>query len=510
MRTAGFATLALYASLASAGAVQLKGLRVPKKYQKDKQAVKKIFEEAFAAYEKFAWGHDDVRPVSETFLDSRNGWGASIVDALGTMKIMGLESLYKKGLNYTANIDFSVSKIDSTVSVFETTIRYIGGMLSAYELGGRRDKILVKKAQEVADKLAYAWVGDNAMPYGFVNFTNNVPRVANSNIAEAGTLILEWARLSEYTHNKKYVNLVDKSMRAIATNEDTLLPGLAGQGVNPTEGTFSSRYISWGGASDSYFEYLIKYARLTNNKDKLWVRKWKQAIDSSIKYLAQRTTVGNWLIMADMDEQKRIRHVNSHLACFVGGNFIMGGRLLNNNTIFKTGLELTDGCTNTYSSTATGIGPEGFAFIGKDGNYTGRDITPEQIAFNDKHGFYIRSSAYILRPEVMESNFYAWRATGNTKYLDNAAAFVKQLQARLRQKNGGYAGINNVDDVNTSFIDDTESFFFAEVVKYLYLTFDDPEHISLDKWVFNTEAHPLLAPAALPSYDVDNHGHGPW
>lgn len=52
-------------------------------------------------------------------------------------------------------------------------------MLSAYELGGKKDDVLIQKAQEVADKLAFAWVGDNAMPYGFVNFSTNTPTVAN-------------------------------------------------------------------------------------------------------------------------------------------------------------------------------------------------------------------------------------------------------------------------------------------------------------------------------------------
>lgn len=91
MRTAGFATLALYVSLATAGAVQLKGLTVPDEYAATKDDVVTIFKDAFAAYQKFAFGHDDVKPVSGSFLDSRNGWGATVADALGTMLIMGLD-----------------------------------------------------------------------------------------------------------------------------------------------------------------------------------------------------------------------------------------------------------------------------------------------------------------------------------------------------------------------------------------------------------------------------------
>ncbi len=46
-------------------------------------------------------------------------------------------------------------------------------------------------------------------------------------------------------------------------------------------------------------------------------------------------------------------------------------------------------------------------------------------------------------------------------------------------------------DVNVSHDDVQQSFFLAETLKYLYLLFSDDSLIPLDKWVFNTEAHPL-------------------
>ena len=104
----------------------------------------------------------------------------------------------------------------------------------------------------------------------------------------------------------------------------------------------------------------------------------------------------------------------------------MGGKLLNNQTIVNYGLQLTDACWNTYQSTMTGIGPETFAYESSDGNYTGGAApTPAQMSFYKQHGFYITGSDYILRPEVLESNFYAWRVTGNEKYLKRAASAIK-------------------------------------------------------------------------------------
>jgi mannosyl-oligosaccharide alpha-1,2-mannosidase len=115
-----------------------------------------------------------------------------------------------------------------------------------------------------------------------------------------------------------------------------------------------------------------------------------------------------------------------------------------------------------------------------DGNFTGGSpITDDQLAFYNQHGFYITGSDYIQRPEVLESNFYAWRVTGDTKYLDRAASAIASFNKYLSTA-VVFACLNDVDDTTQGFIDDMESFWFAEVLKYLYLTFDDPTHISLD------------------------------
>jgi mannosyl-oligosaccharide alpha-1,2-mannosidase len=389
--------------------------------------------------------------------------------------------------------------------VFETSIRYLGGLLSAYELSNQRFPILLQKAKEVADKMAFAWVGDNDIPFGFVDFSTNTPTFQTSNIAEAGTLTLEWSTLTKHTGNQTYANLSEKSVVHIA-NLPAPLPGLAAQGIDPSSGNFIGGYVTWGGGSDSYFEYLIKFARLSNTNNNLFADTWATAVDSSIKNLLRTSTVGNHLYLADFDDSRTIRHIGSHLACFHGGNWLLGGKLLNNQTIVNIGLQLIDACWNTYASTATGIGPEAFAFISSDGNFTGGNPpSADDLAFYNEHGFYITSSDYILRPEVLESNFYAFRVTGDSKYLTRAASAVASFNKFL-QTPTGFAGLFDVNNVNGDKVDDTESFWFAEVLKYLYLTFDDPNHISIDQYVFNTEAHPFKAPPAKPVY---GSGHLP-
>jgi mannosyl-oligosaccharide alpha-1,2-mannosidase len=117
---------------------------------------------------------------------------------------------------------------------------------------------------------------------------------------------------------------------------------------------------------------------------------------------------------------------------------------------------------------STGIGAEVFGYISSDGDFNGKGSPDvDQQAFYDKHGFYITAADYILRPEVLESNFYAWRVTGDPKYLDRAKQAIGSFTKYLETPSGGYSGLFNVDSVVSERVDDQESFWFAEVLKYL-------------------------------------------
>ncbi|KAI0301659.1 glycoside hydrolase family 47 protein [Multifurca ochricompacta] len=456
--------------------VQNPNLTFPYDTTRDRENVIAIFNSSYDAYRTYAFGHDQVAPSSRRPLDPRNGWGATIVDAMPTMHIMGLTDYFEEALGHVQTIDFSKSNTPATVSVFESTIRYIGGLLSAYELSGQRYLFLVDRAKQLADKLSVAWTRGGAIPYGYVNFNTSSPVKDNSNIAEAGTLTLEWARLSQYTGDDRYRKLAEAAALKIANNPAPL-PGLPAQRINPSTGEPVGGY-TWGGGSDSYFEYLIKYARLSNTDDGAFVDTWVTAVDSSIKYLMKESTVGHHVYLADLDDRGLIRHVGSHLACFHAGNWLLGGKLVNNDTIVSLALQLNDACWNTYIGDATGIGPDTFAFASSDGGYTGStdDVPRSQLQFYSQHGYYITGAGYVQRPEVLESNFYAWRVTGNPTYIDRARSAVKNFNTYLNVSTG-FAGIKDVNSKATT-----------------------KDHISLDDYVFNTEAHPLIAPLAKSTY----------
>ncbi|KAE9383422.1 seven-hairpin glycosidase [Gymnopus androsaceus JB14] len=414
-------------SLSLAGPVQVPNLTLPPTAAGNQTAVKNIFNQSYAAY-------------SASFIDDRNGWGATIVDAMGTMILMGFDDLFIKSLEWVTNVDFTESKTAANVDLFETTIRYVGGMLSAYELTGKKYPILVQQSQTLVDKMAFAWSSPNqTIPYGMINSRTTLQSINVS-------------RLSLYTGNQTYTNLSMKNSIHIL-----LFPG-------PFPGAPSKRSApplkanTWGGGTDSYLEYLIKYARISNTDDNLFADTWHAAVDSSIKELLKTSTVGNHAYIADWNDGT-IALEGSHLACFLAGNWILGGKLLNNDTIVNIGLEIADSCWNTYASTETGIGPETFQFIDNE-------------SFYGKHGFWITGSDYIQRPEVLESNFYAWRATGDTN-------FQKYLVA---SETNGYAGLNDVNNIAAGLQDVTESF--------------------LD--VFNTEGQVFKAPPAKAVYGSGN------
>jgi mannosyl-oligosaccharide alpha-1,2-mannosidase len=190
------------------------------------------------------------------------------------------------------------------------------------------------------------------------------------------------------------------------------------------------------------------------------------------------------------------------VACFNGGNFILGGLTLNRQDYIDFGLQLVDGCHDTYIETATGIGPEVFDW--QDSvvpvNTSNNNAPPaDQAAFYEKAGFWIPSggSSYILRPEVLESYYYAYRATGDSKYQDWSWDGFLAINATCSVGDIGFAAIS---DVNTpgggQKYDEQESFFFAEVLKYAYIiqAGNAEWQVSADQdntWVFNTEAHPV-------------------
>ncbi|KAI3320198.1 glycoside hydrolase family 47 protein [Xylariaceae sp. AK1471] len=482
--------------------------------------VKEAFQRAWDGYYEYAFPNDSLNPISKTYTNDRNGWGASAVDALSTALVMGNDKVVNQIVDHIKTINFNQTVAGAEqVSLFETTIRYLGGMVSGYDFltgpfKGTVDdesvKTILDQAVTLADLLSVAFDTPSGVPINDLIFNGpNGPVTSDEDtngIATIGTLILEWTRLSDLTGDDKYAKLA-------RAGEDYLLnvknpevgepyPGLIGTNVYVADGTFADGSGGWNGGTDSFYEYLIKMYIYDSERFGVFKDRWIAAIDSSIKYLASHPSSRpefTFLAAYNGAGKDKLNFVSSHLACFDGGNIILGGLTLDNKDYVDFGLKLVEGCHETYIGTLTGIGPESFRWQDSElaANLSNNSPAPsDQADFYAKEGYWITSSAYILRPEVIESFYYAYRATGDTKYQDWAwDAFLN-----INKTCSAGVGFSAITDVNApnggDFYDSQESFWFAEVLKYSYLiqAGDAPYQVSADhdnQWVFNTEAHPV-------------------
>lgn len=467
-------------------------------------AVKEAFQFAWDGYYKYAFPNDELLPVSDGFSNSRNGWGASAADALSTAIVMGKSDIVNIIVDYIPTIDWSVSYQDEAVSLFETTIRYLGGMLSAYDLlsGPASDLVtdkskltaLLDQASNLANNLSYAFETQTGIPYNNLYFNNRSNDGSTTNgLATIGTLVLEWTRLSDLTGNTTYSELAQKGesylLNPLNPKFGEPFPGLVGTDVSIANGSFVDNSGGWNGGDDSYYEYLIKMWVYDTDRFSEYRDRWIAAATSSVQYLASHPEPRPELTYLAAFSGTRTIEASSHLACFDGGNFILGGLVLQNTTLLNFGLSLVDACENTYNQTLTGIGPESFA-------WNSTTVPANQTEFFERAGFYITNSAYVLRPEVLESIYYAYRATGERKYQDYAWNAFVAINATTRVG----SGFSEISDVNApnggSFYDFQDSFLFAEVMKYAYLIHAPEAEYQVNyqgknDFVFNTEAHPL-------------------
>ncbi|KAL5334898.1 mannosyl-oligosaccharide alpha-1,2-mannosidase 1B [Aspergillus crustosus] len=438
-------------------------------------AVKEAFSHAWDGYYKYAFPNDELHPVSNGYGNTRNKWGASAVDALSTAIIIRNETIVNQILDHIATIDYS--KTDSTVSLFETTIRYLAGMLSGYDLlkgpgAGLADEakvdVLLEQSKNLADVLKFAFDTPSGVPYNNINITSHGNDGATTNgLAVTGTLVLEWTRLSDLTGDKEYARLSQKAQEYLLhpqPAEYEPFPGLVGHNINIKDGKFADGQVSWNGGADSYYEYLIKMYLYDPERFALYRDRWVAAAESSIEHLASHPSSRPDLTFLATYNEGNLGLVSQHLTCFDGGSFLLGGTLLDRQDFIDFGLDLVVACHETYNATLTGIGPEQFSW--------NPDTVPDnQKELFERAGFYIDSGTYILRPEVIESFYYAWRVTGDETYRDWVWNGFVAINKYCRTASG-FSGLKNVNAENGGGWDDNqESFLFAEVLKYTYLAF---------------------------------------
>ncbi|XP_072993669.1 mannosyl-oligosaccharide 1,2-alpha-mannosidase MNS1-like [Typha latifolia] len=436
-----------------------------------REKVKEAMIHAWSSYKKYAWGQDELQPQSKSGINSFGGLGATLVDSLDTLYIMGLHDEFQEAREWVADsLDFNK---DYEASVFETTIRVVGGLLSAYDLSG--DDIFLEKAKDIADRLLPAWDTSSGIPYNRINLAHG--RAHNpgwtggdSILADSGTEQLEFIALSQRTGDPKYQEKVENVIRQLQKTfpSDGLLPIY----INPHSGTSSYSTITFGAMGDSFYEYLLK-AWIQGNKTEA-VKHYRQMWETSMEgllSLIRKTTPSSFSYICEKNGDS-LSDKMDELACFAPGMLALGSSGYGPDKaekILSLAKELAWTCYNFYQSTPTKLAGENYFF------HAGQDMS-------------VGTSWNILRPETVESLVYLWRLTGNKTYQDWGWNIFQAFEKNSRIESG-YVGLK---DVNTGVKDNMmQSFFLAETLKYLYLLFSPPSVISFDEWVFNTEAHPL-------------------
>jgi len=412
--------------------------------------VRAEFLHSWKAYEQYAWGHDELRPLTK---QPRDWYGQSLlmtpVDSLDTLILMGFDNEAQKAK--TLIVDRLSFDKDIDVKVFEVTIRLLGGLLSGYQLTG--DARLLHLADDLGARLLPAFNTPTGMPYMYVNLRTGKTSGARSNPAEIGTLILEFGTLSKLTNKPVYFEKAKRAIVELYKRRSKI--DLVGEEIDVETGAWVSKASHVGGGIDSYYEYLLKCSRLFGDKD--CESMWKTSIAALNKHLADEAPTGLWYGEVDMDSGKRTSSEFGALHAFLPAVLVMSGDV-------KRGRRLEESCFRMW---------------------TLRGIEPEVL---DYRTMTIKHAGYQLRPEIIESAWYLHRATHDDRYLMMGQTFFDSIVAHCRTE-AGYTTLKSVVTMEKS--DLMPSYFLAETLKYLYLLFAPDAAMNMDKVVFNTEAHPL-------------------
>jgi mannosyl-oligosaccharide alpha-1,2-mannosidase len=193
--------------------------------------IKAAAEHTWKGYRDHAWGHDEIKPVSGKSGDPFNGWGATLVDGLDTLWIMGMTTEFEEAVEFVETIDFTTTA-RSDIPLFETVIRYLGGLIAAYEVSDAKYRVLLDKAVELAEVLYSAFDTPNRMPETYYRWKptfSSQPHRASTRVvlAEIGSLSMEFTRLAQLSGEPKYYDAVARITDALEEYQNnTRLPGM--------------------------------------------------------------------------------------------------------------------------------------------------------------------------------------------------------------------------------------------------------------------------------------------
>ena len=401
------------------------------------------------SYKKYAWGHDVLKPLSGSYQD----WYSeplfiSPIDAYSTLHLMGFYEETSEIESYVEDsLDFDK---DIYAKIFEVNIRVLGGLLAMYDLSGN-EKIL-EKAIDFGDRMMPAFNTKTGIPRYWVNLKTGESKGDTVNVAEAATYTMEMGILSYYSGDSKYYDAAKKATRAIFDRRSSL--GLIGDVINVQSGEWVSTQSHICAGVDSYYEYMYKSYLLFGDKDLLKI--WNESIEPVHEFLPEKVDSLVWYGRSDMNSGEHVSSVVTLYDAFFPAILALSGDTSRaeifqwtwHNLWMKYGLE-----------------PMVYDYRKGEPNYP----------------------VYDLNPEIIESAYYLYHFTRDPKYLDMNMQYWSDIKEYCKTK----IAFTSIEDVRTMKKKDyMPTFFFAETLKYLYLTFSyDQKTFRFDDHIFNTEAH---------------------
>ncbi|OAY29138.1 mannosyl-oligosaccharide 1,2-alpha-mannosidase MNS3 [Manihot esculenta] len=488
------------------------------------QKVKEAFIHAWSGYRNYAMGYDELMPLSRRGVDGLGGLGATVVDALDTAMIMGAnEVVSEAGSWIETHLSDRISK-KGQVNLFETTIRILGGLLSAYHLSGgeqgtnsmregQKPIPYLETARNLADRLLVAFTSSpTAIPFSDVVLHDHSAHSSPdglSSTSEVSTLQLEFNYLSTVSGDPKY------SIEAMKVLEHMKnLPkveGLVPIYISPDTGEFSGENIRLGSRGDSYYEYLLKvWLQQGTSRDTnfTYLHDMYEEAMKGVRHLLVQKSIPNGLVFVGelpYGPKGAFDPKMDHLVCFLPGTLALGAtkgitkeKAMRDNLLkfedlenLKLAEDLAKTCFEMYSVTSTGLAPEIAYFHTKEYSEGGLDGGNKGSKFVDDIIIKHADRHNLLRPESVESFFVLYRITEDPKYREWGWQIFEAFEKYTKVESGGYSSLEDVTVLPPRKRDKMETFYLGETLKYLYLLFGDSSVIPLDKFVFNTEAHPL-------------------
>uniref|UniRef100_A0A7N0TKH9 alpha-1,2-Mannosidase n=1 Tax=Kalanchoe fedtschenkoi TaxID=63787 RepID=A0A7N0TKH9_KALFE len=433
-----------------------------------REEVRGMFYHAFDGYMEHAFPHDELRPLSCAGEDTIGSYALTLIDSLDTLALLGDYKRFSESVNWIGkNLHFEINK---TVSVFETTIRILGGLLSAHLIAsdyatGMRipsyNNELLHLSEDLARRLLPAFDTPTGIPFGSVNLLHGVDEHESkiTSTAGGGTLTLEFGVLSRLTNDSIFEQVTKNAVLGLWARRSKL--NLVGAHINVFSGEWTQKDAGIGTSIDSFYEYLLKAYILFGDDEYIYI--FQEAYGAAMYYLFNDP----WYVEVNMDSAAIVWPLFNSLQAFWPGLQVLAGDL--------------DPAIRTHSAFFSvwkryGFTPEGFNLA----------------TLSVQHG----QKSYPLRPELMESTYWLYKATRDPRYLYAGRDMVASLQYGAKCP-CGYCHISDVESHKQD--DHMESFFLAETVKYLWLLFDlaaGPDNLVEGgpyKYIFSTEGHLLPA-----------------